>query len=121
MDEPGGGPAIRWLDAEPAALELAAAEGKPVLLDFWAPWCKPCQRMLDITFADPQVVAESGRFVCAKVDVAELSAEDLDRMLKDYGVQGVPTTVLIGTDGRHITLVGEKAPAQLLPVMQSVR
>src|SRR5207249_4654399 len=35
---------------------LAAANGKPVLLDFYADWCVSCKEMDRFTFTDPRVV-----------------------------------------------------------------
>lgn len=119
-----GGPAageaaqIAWVDSEQEAVARAKAEQKPVLLDFWADYCAPCHKMFRTTFVDPAVVAESRRFVCGKVDVSGLTREESNRLRTAYGVLGVPTVVLIGSDGRRVSRVGEIGPEQMLELMR---
>ena len=61
-----------------------AAAGRPAVVNFWAPWCAPCNVEL------PQLVALAGRYG-AEVDFAGVSVElaDLDSvraMLRDFGI-----------------------------------
>ncbi|HVE78610.1 MAG TPA: thioredoxin fold domain-containing protein [Gemmatimonadaceae bacterium] len=62
---------IRWFTntSVPQAIELAAAEHKPLLVDFWSPTCRGCAKLFATTYPDPRVrrlLAES--FVCIKYD-----------------------------------------------------
>lgn len=90
---------IRWETAYEQAVERAKAEGKPVMIDFYADWCAACKELDKFTYSDPKVAAEAERFVSVKVD----GTEEDDRILalyEKFGVQGLPTIVFIGADGK---------------------
>jgi len=72
--------------------EILKSERK-VLLDFWAPWCGPCQIMLPVV---DEIAAEHPEIKVGKVNVDEelkLSAQ--------YGVISIPTFVVI-QDGKVV-------------------
>jgi thiol:disulfide interchange protein DsbD len=93
---------IEWVPYSEEALEQARREGKPVLLDFFADWCAPCHEMDAKTFALPEVVALSRRFVMLKVDLTEAGDPLAERMRNRYDVQGVPTYVFLDPRGEEI-------------------
>jgi cytochrome c biogenesis protein CcdA/thiol-disulfide isomerase/thioredoxin len=55
-----------WYSSLDAGLSVAAREQKPVLVDFWATWCKNCLTMDKTTLADPEVVAALSGYVKIK-------------------------------------------------------
>lgn len=65
--------------------------GRPVLVEFWAPWCAPC-RMLAPLVRD--LAAEFG----AKVEIRQLNVDDNPEAGSRLGVMSMPT-VLIFKDG----------------------
>jgi thiol:disulfide interchange protein DsbD len=91
-----------WLDFG-AGLELARAEGKPLLVNFVASWCGYCRKMDRETWKHPEVVDRLGDVVTVRVDIDD----SIDRagyagteLAGRYAVQGVPAMLLMGTDGR---------------------
>jgi len=61
----------------------------PVLLDFWAPWCVPCQMMAPIL--DELAVEMAGKIKVAKVDTEDGENQDL---AMEYRIQSIPNMKL---------------------------
>lgn len=88
---------IAWLTDYDKALQRAKKEGKFVVIDFFATWCGPCRMMERTTFVDERVQRRMMKFVPLKIDVdrqREIAAK--------YGIQGLPTTAVVGSDGKPI-------------------
>lgn len=79
----------------------AAAEGKPFLIDFTASWCGACKELDKLTFADAAVSQEAGRFLAAKVDATDDSAPEVEQLMHELGVVGLPTVVLFDSSGEE--------------------
>lgn len=90
---------ITWLRTEESAFLEAKNTGKPILIDMWAEWCEACKKMDTSTFVDPNVVQElSQHWVTLKLDLTE-SNDANDAVQEKYGLQGLPTLVLVPPTG----------------------
>jgi thiol:disulfide interchange protein DsbD len=90
-----------WHHDEKHALARARAEGRPVILDFWADWCVACKELDRIAWSDPRVREEAGKFVALKVDGTDDTPE-FQALTAKYGVVGLPTVLFIDAQGREI-------------------
>jgi peroxiredoxin len=109
-------PALTFVDLNGNKILTSAYTGKVVLINFWAAWCTPCAEEI------PQFVALQDKYRAQDLQVIGISMDDQDRTLRDFcekhkvnypviagnqkiaeaygGILGLPTTFLIGRDGR---------------------
>ncbi len=96
------GPGIDWHSYSEQTLQQATAEGKPVIIDFYADWCTPCRELEAGTFHQADVVRQAQKdFLMVKVDVTKGGNLFHESLLKKYGVQGVPTIVFLNARGKE--------------------
>ena len=88
--------------------EILKAE-KPVLIDFWATWCGPCMMMGPIV---EEYAATHPEYVVAKVDVDEQG-----ELAAAFGIQSIPTLVVIKGGKATAMAVGVQTPEQLDALM----
>jgi thioredoxin-like negative regulator of GroEL len=82
------------------ALKKARETGRPLMVDFWAPWCGWCNRLDKTTYADPEVVRLADGFIPVKVNT-EGEPHEAAVALR-YDVSSVPTIAFISPAGNVI-------------------
>ena len=108
----------RTLDGNPVSLD--SLRGAPVLLNVWATWCHPCRaeipvlqalhrkhaphglRVIGVTIDDDGRGEEIRRFAAEFGMTYDVWHDPDQRVMPGFSVIGVPTTFLIGRDGRML-------------------
>jgi len=103
---------VKTLTADNFESEVLQAQ-KPVLVDFWAPWCGPCKMIGPIV----DVLAEEN---AAKLEVGKLNVDENPSLAAQYGVRGIPT-LLFFKDGKEVKrIVGGQNKNQLQKTIDEV-
>ena len=89
-----------WILSLPAGLEAARQENKPVVIDFWATWCKSCVAMNETTFKNERVKARLAGYTAIKQQAEDLENPATKEMLDHFKVVGLPTYVVLAPVGK---------------------
>ncbi|WOT05578.1 protein-disulfide reductase DsbD [Shewanella youngdeokensis] len=82
-----------------AAIAVASAEGKTVMLDLYADWCVACKEFEAITFKDAAVAERMSKMILLQADVTKSDAIDV-ALLEHYDVLGLPTLIMFDETGK---------------------
>lgn len=82
---------------------------KPVIVDFWATWCGPCQMQLPIIDA----LAEEK----PDIKICKVNVDEQQELAAEYGVMSIPT-LMVFSDGKAVaTEVGVQSKEQLISML----
>jgi len=84
-----------WHSSLAAGLAAAEREGKPVLIDMWATWCKNCLTMDKTTLADPAVVQALDGYVKVKFQAEQPDEAPAVDLMKRFKAVGLPAYAII--------------------------
>ena len=83
------------------------AQGKPMVIDFWATWCGPCRKV------GPTIQELADQYECQAIIGKVNIEEDADGLVADFGIRNVPTILYI-KGGEVVDKVVGAAPKSTL-------
>lgn len=85
--------------------ENVLAEGLPLVIDFSATWCGPCQKIA------PIIEQLSGDYD-GRVNIYKCDVDENDELMAKYGIRNVPTVIFMDKDGnivdKHVGVASKK-------------
>ncbi|MCL5773480.1 MAG: thioredoxin family protein [Firmicutes bacterium] len=101
-----GSNGIHWLYSYDQALQMSKSTGKTLMIYFYTDWQEWCKKMDEETFANPDVVEMSEKFVCLRVN-----SEKEQALAGKYHAKASLTIIFIQTSGIETNRVISFSPA----------
>lgn len=93
---------VVWQPNLDTAMRLAAQTDRLVLIHFWGPNCRPCQRLEETVFPRPEFAAA----VAAHYVAVKLNTDESPATARRYGITRIPTDVILTPTGGLVAQLG---------------
>ena len=101
---------------------ISKANGKMVMLDFYADWCIACKEFERDTLSNSEIQKSLSEMVLLRVDVTQNSAAD-QALLKRFKLFGPPAILFTGSNGQFLNerVIGYQSPASFKATLQRIK
>ncbi|MGL5440501.1 MAG: thioredoxin [Filifactoraceae bacterium] len=83
----------------------------PVLLDFWAPWCGPCQELLPIV----EALADE---VGGKAKICKINVDENKELARQFRIMSVPSIMVFSNGQMLASSAGVKSKKELMDMLE---
>ncbi|MCC2595465.1 thioredoxin [Pusillimonas sp. MFBS29] len=101
------------IDLNKDTFQTAIQDGKPLIVDFWAPWCGPCRNFAPV-FEEASRQHEDVVF-------AKVNTEDEQELASALNIRSIPTLMVFREQVLLFSQAGALAPAQLEELLAQVK